>query len=345
MILRTQTFSCSCSHFVDSFDANRQLVSNYCSNIEYFSFTTSPTVGKQKCRKSNGSRKKQKVEGEEDHECKTQLSPPLSNLTAARRKYNIHFATFWHLTHLASVCSNDSNIGEIWYLLNSAGRQWKSSQEEGNFHLFDYKLTSELHFMEDRISNRSSAIFEEKCSAILQNFDKCLTNATTLTDQVRNDEVDALGVCVKLVDDFAANLKNFKMLPLLWGHLFVSHIYQLLLLARNCCQTSDTNGAGESFATFASLLDRHANSAAELREHFFTASVNSINSINSIESNIFSPTISLDALIVTLSAEAKCAAQQIPTAVTSIVHDYCYIDPFNLNDAEFVKMKFITTNK
>lgn len=286
--------------------------------------------------------KKQKVEGEEDHECKTQLSPALSNLTAARRKFNIHFTTFWHLAHLTSVYDEEFNVNESWMIINAAGAEWKRPQKDGTFFKFDNQLAIELSFMDEKISRkRSITTLDEKSLAILQNFDKCLSRATMLADQVHNDEVDALAVCVKLVHGFVTKLANFKMLPLLWGHLFVSHIYQLLFLAKDCCHTSDANKSFGEHRSFAFWFDKHAASTAELREHFSS----STKFANLVESRIFSPAVPLDALIATLKEEAKCAAQQIPTAVTSIVHEYCHFDPFNLNDAELLKMKFIASDK
>lgn len=289
--------------------------------------------------------------GEERKEVdKVQLPPAVStsvapvdgtyeSLVIARRKFNIYFATFWHLTHLASVNTDDRNIKASWTVVKTASHEWRKLLDNTVFHKFDNKLTISLDFMEDKISSRSSVNFEEKSIAILENFDKCLDLATEFTDQVHNDKVDVTDVCARLLDGFVSALKNFKMLPLLWNHLFVFHTYQLLLLAKDCCRAS------YEYGTLAFWSNRHADCTAELGEHFsnqstswstLASSTASTNLAHLASSKLFSPTVPLDALITTLSAEAKCAAKQIPVAVTAIVHEYCHIHPFSPNDFKFI---------
>lgn len=282
--------------------------------------------------------KKQKVKTKEvekgKEECDYKLQ--LSETAAAKRRFNIYFTTFWHLTHLASVSAVDRDIKASWLVLGRTSYRWRNSMDSSSFHAFDAKLASSLKFMEEKISNRSTATFDEKSFTIVQSFDKCLGIATGLTDQMNNDGADPIKVCTELVSRFSSALENFKELPLLWNHLFISHVYQLLLLAKESCRTSDEH------ADLTLCLSHHAKLAAQLREHFSNYTANSTNSTNLVHlasSKLFQPIVALDALVATLKEEAKCAAQQIPVAVTAIVHEYCHLDPFNLNDFEFIKVK------
>lgn len=264
----------------------------------------------------------------------------------ARRKFNTHFATFWHLTHLATGCDSDSDVKESWNTINNTGREWKKSMDKDDFFEFDHQLSNELIFMEEKIHKETDTTLDEKSIEILENFDKCLDIATTLSEQMMNDQVSPLSVCITFVTYFGVVLTNFKKLPLLWNHLFVSHIYQLLSLAKVCYPTHQQS-------VFAPLFDRYAIITAELREHFTsrltgptiptnsTVPTNLTTTLPAAALKLFQPVISL----ITLIEEVKCIAKQIPAAVTSIVHEYCHLDPFNVDDFEFVKLRSIVPAK
>lgn len=170
---------------------------------------------------------------------------------------------------------------------------------------------------------------DEKSTTIIENYDKCLNLIGALKNQINHDEVDAAEVCGELVNSYNIYFDSFRHLPLLWNHLLVSRISQLLLLAKNCYPDHESSTLTLTLAHWSA---QHATLAEKLREHF-----------SSVETSLkwSSPTIPLDALIGTLNENAKCTAEQIPTAVTAIMHDYCYIDPFSFDDAELIKVKLV----
>lgn len=198
----------------------------------------------------------------------------------------------------------------------------------------------------------------EKSIVVISNFDKCLEMVKKLKNQVDHDQVNPAAVCADLVRLYIRDIEDFKQLPLLWNHLFVSQISQLLVLAKKCHHYPGHDPSIlvlEHWPAYQTVVD-------QLRQHFLrpTLVMNSIDSaenidlvetsetIETIDLKLHSPTISLTDFIATLSANAKCQAEQIPTALTAIMHDYCFIDPFNPDDAEFVKSKllyFLLINK
>lgn len=187
---------------------------------------------------------------------------------------------------------------------------------------------------------------------MIENYDKCINIVKSI--QLKYDEVKAATVCEKMIDSCIRAIDNFKMLPLAWNYLFVSQTYHLIQLARNCYRDNCDGW-------FQRLFEKHANFVIELRQHFSKSSVELTNSISSTSSTnlvsmktLFStilisstdavklklsrPNISLNALIDVFNENAKCAAEQVPVALTSIMHEYCYLDPFYFGDFELVKM-------
>lgn len=287
---------------------------------------------------------------------KSTIDAAVNAVLDARREFNIYFTTFWHLAHLATYASQLQPISASWYVIASAGKIWKNGMDAESYFLFDSKLTKELAWMEKKLLDKQKVTMNEKSIALITNYDKCLEIVKKLKDQVNHDEVDAEEVCAELVRRCNLDLESFQQLPLLWNHLFVSRTSQLLLLARNCY-------FDESLA-LAYWSEQHAIFAEKLRQHFLgtrttlsdlakpigsislvsssidpVKPVGTINLLEPTDQKLFSPTISLDELIVILNENAKRAIEQIPTAVTAIMHEYCYLDPFYINDVEFVKMK------
>lgn len=275
----------------------------------------------------------------------------LNGLTAARRKFGAHFLTFWHLVHLATVENTTPEVGVSWAVTSCAGVEWRASINYDDHLIFDAKLVKNLSFMESKIFLAGEKTLSEKSVDIIENYDKCLDAIMVIQDQMKVDGVNIAKVCAKILEFYNRALESFKLLPILWNHLFICRIHQLLLLAKDCypvvsSSNSNNNGGGQ-LATIDNWITAHADHAAKLCEHFSKPQTNldvsaiSVSSTVSINSKLFQPTVQLDALIATLSRNAKCAAEQIPTAVTSIVHEYSYLDPFNPVDMEFVKMKVV----
>lgn len=269
----------------------------------------------------------------------------------ARHEFNVHFFTFWHLTYLATVNTSTSesvSISKNWKMMNDLGRKWKGELSANDFEKFNTKLTKALVQM-DHTADVPKLRLEEEAVRILQNYDKCV-NIVRSSTKFKHDEVQSATVCGEMLDFCCRDIADFKLLPLAWNYLFVSQTYQLIQLARNC-YSEDSGGEW-----FDRLLTRHASFASDLGQHFSqpiislpnstsSTSLIDLTSLTSLTSSskavnlkLTAPTISLGTLVTTLGENAKCAAEQVPTAVTSIMHEYCHLDPFYFGDFEFVKM-------
>lgn len=242
-------------------------------------------------------------------------------------KFNVYFTTFWHLTHLASANSGDSDINATWQVTNSAGRNWRYGLTWEQYSNLNGKVFTKLKFLQNKFNNWS---FAKRSLAIVAAYDQCLGLVNTLADQMEIESTNVLGVCAEMTNLCESAIESFKKLPLLWSHLFVSRIQQLLLLAKDCYQDTPT------LVAFDQLFEQHANFTTEIRKHF---SINSISTADSDVAKLLQPVVPLDALIFKLGENATCTAEQIPTALTAIIHEYSYFDPFCSNDDEFIKTK------
>lgn len=274
----------------------------------------------------------------------TKQPPQLSVQLAARRKFNTYFLTFWHLTHIAS-CSGESDLAVSWGAISATGIEWQGKLTGSVFSEFDQLLTASLDFINDKLRRLRNGKFSEASVTIIENYDKCLAAVEELEDLGINDAVDAIGVCSKLVGGCLLGVENFKQLPLSWNYLFVTRIHQLILLAKDC-YFSDVQRT--NFNRFDLLFAAHDSFATNLRQHFTTpTSTNSLDTASAagttcaVDPKLFQPADLLDTLAIEFDENAKCAAEQIPIALTLIIHGYCHIDPFNPDDMDAVKTKII----
>lgn len=274
----------------------------------------------------------------------TLLPVSVSAVAAARRKFNVYFTTFWHLVHLAASNCWGSDIAVTWEVTSLAGLKWGTGLSWEHRSKLDQKVYILLKFVQNELDELNEQDLSGKSRTVVAKYDQCLGCINRLVNQMGNDTVDALRVCRELVDSCVGGTKSFKKLPLFWNHLFVSRIRQLLLLAQDCYQ-------GKSPA-LTQLFERHTNFTTEIRNHFFpqltkftslnestysTDIVDSADDAKLVDLKLIQPTISLDELIVKLSENATCAAEQIPTAVTAIIHKYSHFDPFNPDDMQSIQ--------
>lgn len=284
--------------------------------------------------------------------------------TSARHKFNVHFVTFWHLTHLASTSSGDDDIRATWKVTNVAGREFERLSGRVTFKIIDIKITDRLKFMEKMRHRPSKTNLAESAISIIENYDKCLELIDGPVSRVSEMPTQrcAIEVCEQLVQHCDVGIESFKKLPLLWNYIFTSRIHQLLILAKDCYpnEPDKPNKPNEHFAAAATLsqfLVRHIAFTATLREHFHTqcsdlknsvttaTTTDTVSSITLVDSKLFLPVVPLDALINTLSENTECAAKQIPTAVTAIVHDYCCIDLFDYDDMDILQSRVVEIHK
>lgn len=256
-----------------------------------------------------------------------------NSISAVRHEFNVHFVTFWHLTHLATVKSESIPIAQNWKMMSDLAKEWKKGLSFIDFSIFNGELTKMLSWM-DKTTDRPKMHLEEEAIRVIENYDECLSIVKTST-QLRHDEVKAATVCEEMIELCSLNIANFKMLPLSWNYLFVSQTYQLILLARNCYQENCDEWFGQ-------LLAKHSVFVAELREHFKSLNSSletssSISSTKAVNLKLSQPVVPLNTLISYFNENARCAAEQVPTALTSIVHEYCHFDPFNFDDFESIK--------
>lgn len=86
-------------------------------------------------------------------ECKSAADNAVDEIVNARREFNVHFTTFWHLAHLATFDSRTGPITTSWSLIAYAGKKWKDGITS-EFTSFDGKLTRILSWMEDKLFPR-----------------------------------------------------------------------------------------------------------------------------------------------------------------------------------------------
>lgn len=273
----------------------------------------------------------------------------------AIRKFNTHFLTLWHLTYLTSYNSPaNSHFRVTTYAMGRGGTVWRRGFGDRKFTKFDSKLDVQLGFIIKEfakvvamtsVSNsvivdldsieEAEVRYGKRCLVTIANYEKCLTLVEMLEGQADVEKIDVVDVCCKIVRFCSGSLADFKRNSLIWVSQFLFRVHQLLSLARNC-YSIETGGHFQL-----NLLDKlfleHANSTVDLWKHFI-ANTTSKN-LNAENSEMFEPIVPLATLISTLNENAKCQAERIPTALTSIMHEYSYLDPFNLCDAESIQMK------
>lgn len=218
-------------------------------------------------------------------------------MVSARREFNVHFATFWHLTHLAVFDRNPPRYGPIWMITNSAGQKWRAKMNSIDFKEFNGKLCKCLDFMDEKLSWQSTIPISEKILWTLQNYDKCLKIVTAWKNEINNDEADPIQVCAELISrcNIEIAIESFKPHSIALNHLFVSRIHQLLLLAKDC--TISTASTVTCISTLENLFSEHAKFTATLSEHFFTRRrINSTSLTNSVvaDEKLFQPVVPLD---------------------------------------------------
>lgn len=296
-------------------------------------------------------------------ESKTGSTESIATMPAwlsARRKFNTHFLTLWHLTFLSSSNSGPgSHIRAAFNAVMKGGnilRQELTSQE---FDIFDIWFNQRLYFIgiefskitmakQCAINERTGhfhtsmvqrevaeAQFDEVCLVMIANYDKCLELAKTLDDQIVTNRASLVQVCFEVVKHCCDNISDFKRKnSLAWISQFIFRVHQLLILAKNCYSNDNPVQLGKLDQLFSEL----SKFTADLQKHFVEVK-DSKDSEASNEDKMFQPIVPLNSLISTLKENAKCAAEQIPTAVTSIIHEYNHLDPFNLHDAKSIQMK------
>lgn len=271
----------------------------------------------------------------------------------AHYEFNIHFATFWHLTHLACFPWKHVALRPIWKVTNQVGEIWQH-QAFGNqkiFSKFDCVMHRKLFFME-KISSTNHADFLDNLLSTVKNYDECLRAVRTL--QAKMKPVDVIQICDLLVDKCHGAIELFRQLPIPCAHLFISRIHQLLLLAQNCYPKSFERKFESLFVAherFAYLIRQDFFSTEQLqlvlpinenkRQNTIATSTSTSTFINLVNAEMFLPTISLNTLIFTLSQNARRVTEQIPAAVTAIIYNYCCIDPFDPLEVDAIKMKVI----
>lgn len=298
-----------------------------------------------KLKKSELGKSKEDAEVEEKSTTDaTDTIDAVDAMVNARREFNVHFTTFWHLVHLATYNSGLDHIETSWRMLSTVAGVWKKDIGSEGWWQFNCKMTNELDSIHKKLRGPEKLTMDEKSILVVTNYDECLEIVKMFGDQLHHDQVNAAAVCDQLLYLYRINFETFKRLPLLWNHFFIARIHQLLVLAKNCYSTS-TSDDPPSLPHW--LFTNYTTLTENLHEHFSkpTSATSNADWIDSTDSKLFSPTVPLYALIATLNGNAKCAAEQIPTALSSIMHDYCYLDPFSFDDAEFIKMKLVTSNK
>lgn len=287
----------------------------------------------------------------------------ISNLESVilRRKFNVRFTTFWHLVWLAGKNREDERIRAAWLVTNNAAGVWKTHLSANDFNKFDRLMQFKLHFMDEKLTALPTKSFNEKGIIVLEKYEQCLevVNAEyTLDDK----KLNATAVCEQMVGWCNYGIENFKQLPFVWIHLFVSEISNLLSLAKilSCHDDHDHNRDNDLLDN---LFVQHDLFVSKLREHLinYSSSINSqpnsnlvsaapTNLVDSTDSTIApkvtysqltEPAVPLDSLITTLNENVERFTNRIPVTVTSIINEYCFIDPFHLADAEFVKSKLL----
>lgn len=292
----------------------------------------------------------------------------LTKQSAARRKFNVHFTTFWHLVYLATAnAMEDDDLRAVWQVTNRAGGVWIAHLSANNFYKINEAITIRLSFMDEKLYVASEKGSDKKAVIIVKNYDKCFETVKMLEDseQMNNDGLNPATVCIEMVRCCNSGLDNFKSLSPVWSYLFASQIRHLLALAKVFAFRGGDEQLlqhwSEQHNLFTNNLRGHFSSLVEsqpktsstdavdsanltsLATSISTAGlISSVAALNVTYSQLTEPAVPLDALIVTLNENTKCVSERIPTAVTSIIHDYCFIDLFNLNDAEFVKAKIIS---
>lgn len=266
-------------------------------------------------------------------------------LLVARRKFNTYFLTFWHTTHLAS-CNKEGNTSASWEVVSLTGNKWKNTTNLVDFISFDRLLYEILNFISVKLRHLLDGKFSKASITVVDNYDKCLEAVEKLDNSAINDEVDAVGVCATLIRNCCSGVESFKKLPFSWNYLFVTRIHQLLVLAKDCCSEHDITNRLKQLDL---LFVEHDSFTTSLRKHFttptLTNTIYSANESNAVDFKLFQPQNLLGVLTAEFDKNAKCQAERIPLALTGIIHDYCWIDPFNPDDMDAVKTKIVELGK
>lgn len=280
----------------------------------------------------------------------------------ALRDFNTHFLTLWHLTYLLSR-GIKSNRRAAFSAMSMGGISWRLKLSEREFAKFDAEFGASLSFIKTELTSSAPTSssnedvegkFDQGCLIVIANYDKCLKLAKVLGDKIYIDNLDVVNVCCGIINSCRASLADFKQNSPVWISQFLFRVHQLLRLAqiyyRSECDADHSSKQLDALSALDTLFLIHLESTTKLRQHFTqqsqSSSITQISS-NALNSEMFLPTIPLATLISTLKENAKCQAEQIPTAVTSIMHEYCHLDPFCIDDAKYIQLNVTmsTTNK
>lgn len=285
----------------------------------------------------------------------------VDQLTTARRRFVAHLLTFWHLTFLTCHYLDPANKVRIGSATAAAGgRVWKERYSGLVFQNFDAKLGASLYFIKQKLLSvrtknsirlSSSKVFEEKCVVIVANYDACLNIVENLDYSSVDEDFNSDIVCSAMVEQCRSGIRDLFDVPVLWSSLIVYRVRQLLLLAidyseiHNCGDTITLNRLmmiyrKDKLDRLTKLSKEHAALIEELRQHFIDGRVDESKARTDDESGsleYFKPIIPQHVLEKTFSDNATCAAEQIPVALTAIIHDYSHLDPFCADDMVWIQ--------
>lgn len=284
---------------------------------------------------------------------------------SARREFNTHLLTLWHLTYLSCKDAGPgSSIRAGFSAAMAGGNLLVEELECRKFDKFDTEFERKLNFIEieftkikiaqeSRLSGLSAAEnileqtsihvklaedrFEEVCLVMIANYEKCLELAKTLDDQIDTNQTSLVQVCSTILKKCFDKINDFRERnSLVWISHFLFRVHQLLCLAKNyyIANTYNNYSPLTQLIQLDELFFQLAQITAKLLKHFTTLSPTS-----NAKAEMFQPIVPLATLISTLGENAKCAAEQIPTAVTAIIYEYDYSDPFCIDDAKLIQLK------